>query len=96
MADRGVNMLGRGGPALAVGAAVLAGAGQAAAAAHPGVAGGRQPGAAGVISTVAGGVGGPGMATRVAMQPCGVTSGGGHVYSARARRCGRWARAATG
>jgi hypothetical protein len=63
-----------------VGAAVLAGAGQAAAAAHPGVAGGPQPGAAGVISTVAGRVGGPGLATRLAVGPCGVASGGGHVY----------------
>ena len=83
----GMNSLGRGGPALvaalAVGAAVLAGSGPASAAPHPGqpgVADGPQPGAAGVISTVAGGVGGPGLATRVAMTPCGVAFGGGHVY----------------
>src|ERR1700728_3572628 len=72
----GISGLTRGGPALvaalAVGVATLAGAGQAAAAAHPG--------AAGVISTVAGGVGGPGQATRVGMSPCGVSFTGGHVY----------------
>ena len=83
----GISGLLRGGPALVVALAVtvatLAGAGQAAAAAHPGeprVPGGQQPGAAGVISTVAGGVGGPGRATRVGMFPCGVAFGGGHVY----------------
>jgi len=83
----GMDGLGRRGPALvaalAVGAAVLAGAGPAAAAAHPGspaAPGVRRAVGAGVISTVAGGVGGPGRATKVAMQPCGVASGGGHLY----------------
>jgi sugar lactone lactonase YvrE len=33
-----------------------------------------------VISTVAGGVGGPGRATLVAVTPCGVSFGAGHVY----------------
>jgi ribulose-5-phosphate 4-epimerase/fuculose-1-phosphate aldolase len=37
---------------------------------------------AGTISTVAGGVGGPGTATSVPMTPCNVTSGGGHLYIA--------------
>jgi trimeric autotransporter adhesin len=80
----GTNGLRRRGPALLAGLAVavatLAGAGQAAAAAHSGEPGGPRPGAAGVISTVAGGVGGPGRATGVAMLPCGVASGGGEVY----------------
>src|SRR6266702_1223100 len=37
---------------------------------------------AGVISTVAGGVGGPARATRVALAPCGVSFGAGHLYIA--------------
>src|SRR6266571_3805451 len=37
---------------------------------------------AGVISTVAGGVGGPVRATRVALAPCGVSFGAGHLYIA--------------
>ena len=36
----------------------------------------------GVISTVAGGVGGPARATRVAVAPCGVSFGAGHLYIA--------------
>ena len=70
-----ITGLGRGGPALvAAGLAVaaLAGVGPAAAAAHPG--------AAGVISTVAGGAGGPARATRVGTSPCGVSFAGGNVY----------------
>ena len=77
----------RGGPVLVAGLAVavatLAGAGQAAAAAHPGeptVPGGSRPAAVGVISTVAGGVGGPARATGVGVIPCGVAFAGGHVY----------------
>ena len=35
---------------------------------------------AGVISTVAGGVGGPGRATAVALRPCGVAFGAGRLY----------------
>ena len=83
----GISGLRRGGPALVVAAlasAVLAGAGPAAAAAHssgPAAPGVRRPaGPAGVISTVAGGVGGPGQATKVGMIPCGVAFGGGHLY----------------
>jgi trimeric autotransporter adhesin len=34
----------------------------------------------GTISTVAGGVGGPGVATGVAISPCGVSYGAGHLY----------------
>src|SRR6266705_630513 len=37
---------------------------------------------AGVISTVAGGVGGPARASRVALAPCGVSFGAGHLYIA--------------
>jgi len=37
---------------------------------------------AAVISTVAGGVGGPARATRVAVAPCGVSFGAGHLYIA--------------
>jgi DNA-binding beta-propeller fold protein YncE len=37
---------------------------------------------AGVISTVAGGVGGPARATQVALAPCGVSFGAGHLYIA--------------
>jgi hypothetical protein len=61
--------------------AAVAGGGPAAAAARPGAARAPQKGpAAGTISTVAGGVGGPARATRVALSPCGVSSGGGSVY----------------
>jgi trimeric autotransporter adhesin len=56
------------GPAGAAGGAVRPGTGQAA--------------AAGVISTVAGGVGGPGPATKVALSPHGVFYGGGSLYVA--------------
>ena len=41
------------------------------------------PGTAGVITTVAGGVGGPARATSVALIfPCGVSFGGGRLYIA--------------
>ena len=39
-----------------------------------------QPGPGGVISTIAGGVGGPGRATSVATQPCGVQVVSGSLY----------------
>jgi hypothetical protein len=52
------------------GAASAAGAGAGAPGSVPG----------GVISTVAGGVGGPGLATSVAMSPCGVRWAGGWLY----------------
>jgi trimeric autotransporter adhesin len=42
------------------------------------------PAAAGVISTVAGGVGGPGKATNVAVNPCGVAFSGGYLYAGNA------------
>ena len=58
-------------------------AGQAQAAQHPAPAAGRSQVAAGVISTVAGGVGGPAKATDVALfSPCGVTYSAGSVYVA--------------
>jgi hypothetical protein len=77
----GLLMLGAGGSL----AALLAGGGLAQAAAHQGGAAVRGTGsaAAGVISTVAGGVGGPGRATRVDVSyPCGVSFGAGAVYIA--------------
>ncbi len=39
-------------------------------------------GTAGIISTVAGGVGGPDPAATVPMTPCNVTFGDGHLYIA--------------
>jgi len=77
----GVLMLGAGGT-LAV---LLASGGLAQAAAHQGGPAGRGAGGAtaGVISTVAGGVGGPGRATGVDVSfPCGVSFGAGAVYIA--------------
>jgi hypothetical protein len=73
-------------PALMVAAAVAAGACPAAAATSLGTAPTdhesrvRHAGPAGVISTVAGGVGGPAQATRVEMLPCGLASRAGHLY----------------
>ena len=86
-----------GAAALALGlapTAMLAGTGQAMAAAHPG--GHRVtrqgPAAAGTISTVAGGVGGPALATKVPLatwlpapdtpvgEPCSAAFGHGHLY----------------
>src|SRR5580704_6040939 len=59
--------------------AVAMSAGQALAAPHPAAARGQV--AAGVIATVAGGVGGPARATRLALLgPCGVASSAGSVY----------------
>jgi hypothetical protein len=56
-------------------------AGQAQAAPHPAVVRGQV--AAGTIATVAGGVGGPARATRMALfEPCGVTYSAGSVYAA--------------
>jgi trimeric autotransporter adhesin len=64
--------------------AALAGGGQAAAASRPdrvGAPGARHESAAGVISTVAGGVGGPEAGTDVALAgPCGLSFGGGNLY----------------
>jgi trimeric autotransporter adhesin len=74
--------LARAGSALVV-AGVLAGAGPAAAAAHSGGARAARPALAGpgVISTVAGGVGGPARATRVSVGNVGgVWFAGGFVY----------------
>ena len=63
--------------ALALGMALASGAG-AAAAPH----GARAAPAPGTITTVAGGVGGPGKATKVALAPCGVARLGGSLYVA--------------
>src|SRR5215470_10484306 len=82
----GIGSVRRGVPAVVVSAlvaAALAGGGPAAAAARPGYV--RAPRAgptAGVISTVAGGVGGPAKATNVAIYSCGVSFGAGHLFSA--------------
>ena len=63
--------------------AVAVSAGQAQAAQHPAPAVDRSQVAAGVISTVAGGVGGPAKATDVGLfAPCGVTFSAGSVYVA--------------
>src|SRR5215813_12042324 len=82
----GSRALRRGMLALMAAAAAAAGAGPAAAAAglaaaQPGH-GARvlHAGPAGVISTVAGGVGGPARATRVEILPCGLASDAGHLY----------------
>jgi hypothetical protein len=76
----------RGGTATAVAVlvtAALAGGGQAVAAAHRQTAAPRAAAAAGTISTVAGGVGGPGTATQVGLAgPCGVSFSAGRVYVA--------------
>jgi hypothetical protein len=78
----------RGAAAGALVAAALAGGGPVAAGSYPdGTAAPRTRPAAGVISTVAGGVGGPARATRVAIPavtgaPCGVSFGAGRVYVA--------------
>src|SRR5438874_470304 len=55
--------------------------GQAAAPGHPAAGRAHAHIAAGIISTVAGGVGGPARATSVAVSgPCGVTYSAGQVY----------------
>ena len=59
-------------------AAALTGGGRAAPAGHPPAA----VTAAGVISTLAGGVGGPGAAMQVALVPCGMALAGGNLYVA--------------
>ena len=70
--------------AAAVPAVVLAGQVLTLAAAATGSAGGHQA-TTGVISTLAGGVGGPARATRVGIfVPCGVSYGTGHLYVANA------------
>src|SRR5215472_9743478 len=68
----------------AVLASVLATGGSAAAAAPPTVAAAPPPGTAGIISTLAGGVGGPAAATSVSLTPCGASFGGGSLYIADA------------
>src|ERR1700728_4638246 len=76
---------------LAVGAVVSAGpaaasrswplaTGQARLAANGGSPGAGNQATSGMISTLAGGPGGPENGTNVALQPCGVTYGGGHLY----------------
>jgi len=65
--------------ALAAGAAPAAAVGlEAGPGGHPGRA--VRSGPAGVISTVAGGVGGPARATQVLIQPCSISFGAGHLY----------------
>ena len=63
--------------ALALGTALASGAGAAAA-----PRGARAAPAPGTITTVAGGVGGPGQATTVALAPCGVSFQSGSIYVA--------------
>jgi ribulose-5-phosphate 4-epimerase/fuculose-1-phosphate aldolase len=76
----------RAGAVTALAVAALAGAGPAAAAHRGGAAAHAGQAPAGTISTVAGGVGGPGRATKVALDvglgasTCGVSFGAGHVY----------------
>ena len=62
---------------LALGTALADGPGRAAAAPQY-----KAATAPGTITTVAGGVGGPGKATKVALAPCGVESQGGSLYVA--------------
>jgi trimeric autotransporter adhesin len=65
--------------AMAPAAALASGGGRAAPAGHPA----RAVAATGVISTVAGGVGGPGAALNVALPaPCGMALAGGNLYVA--------------
>ena len=83
----GIRRLKRDTPALvaAVLVAALAGSGPAAAAAWPGGARAAHagPAAGGLITTVAGGIGGPARATTVALfRPCGVSFGNGRLYIA--------------
>src|SRR4029077_11538202 len=82
----GPGKLRRGASALVAAAlplGALAGGGMASAAARPDRAGAAPAPAAGAITTVAGGVGGPATATRVALNfPCGVSYGAGHLYIA--------------
>src|SRR4029077_13320236 len=82
----GPGKLRRGASALVAAAlplGALAGGGMASAAARPDWAGAAHAPAAGAITTVAGGVGGPAAATRVALNfPCGVSYGAGHLYIA--------------
>src|SRR5690348_13051909 len=89
----GVGSVRRGAPALAaalvVVAALVAGGSPAAATAQPPGAGAPRGGpGAGVISTVAGGVGGPAKATTVAVTACGVAFGAGRLYIADDGRLG--------
>src|SRR5215469_6529031 len=82
----GTSNVRRGVPALvaALASAAVAGGSPAVAAAYTGGTAAREPdhtATAGVISTIAGGVGGPGKATKVALfNPCGVSFGAGRLY----------------
>ena len=82
----GTSNVRRGVPALvaALVSAAVAGGSPAVAAAYTGGTAAREPdhtATAGVISTIAGGVGGPGKATKVALfNPCGVSFGAGRLY----------------
>jgi sugar lactone lactonase YvrE len=84
----GALMGARGAPAagavaLGLAAALATGGSAAAATAAPAtVASAPPPGTAGIISTVAGGVGGPAAATSVSLTPCGASFGGGSLYIA--------------
>jgi hypothetical protein len=76
MRSRRAARLACAGVALAAGLAGLAGAARAGSGAPPAAGSVR----GGVISTVAGGAGGPGPATSVAISPCGVRWAGGWLY----------------
>ncbi len=71
---RGMSAVAAAGLALAVGNSAAAAAGHRA--------GGTAAAAAGIISTVAGGAGGPGKATQVSLSPYGVFNGTGGLYLA--------------
>jgi hypothetical protein len=62
--------------------AALAAGGPAAAAAHAGGRGVGHRAVAGIISTIAGGIGGPDPATNVAIDPRGIAVANGHLYIA--------------
>ena len=79
MRKSAVRVVGTAVAGLALAAAGLAGAASAARA-QAGVSPLSDPAPGGIISTVAGGVGGPGPATSVAVSPCGVSWAGGSLY----------------
>ena len=62
--------------------AMMAAASSPARAVAAGPAAGRHAATAGTITTMAGGIGGPGPATSVAVRACGVSIGGGSLYVA--------------
>ena len=63
---------------MAAGLAVTASAARAGADARASAPAGTVPG--GTISTIAGGVGGPGLARSVALSPCGLKTAGAYLY----------------